>query len=64
MICEDHGDRHGTEKIQIGGVSHELAGSLFKKLVRLPTRNVCSATSLQAKSEDDGLVCANVSGLL
>ena len=28
-----------------------------------PMRNVWSATSLQAKSEDGGLVCANVSGL-
>jgi len=27
------------------------------------TRNVWSAAVLQAKSEDDGLVCANVSGL-
>ena len=26
-------------------------------------RNVWSAALLQAKSEDDGLVCANVSGL-
>jgi len=29
-----------------------------------PIRNVWSVAMLQARTEDDGLVCANVSGLL
>jgi hypothetical protein len=37
--------------------------SAFAKQIVQPIRNVWSAALLQAKSEDSGLVCANVSGL-